>query len=37
MPTANKNYYKILQVDPSAEPEVIKAAYKRLSLKSSSG
>lgn len=33
MPTANKNYYKILQVDPSAEPEVIKAAYKRLSLK----
>lgn len=28
-----KNYYKILQVDPSAEPEVITAAYKRLSLK----
>ena len=28
-----KNYYKILQVDPSAEPEVISAAYKRLSIK----
>jgi curved DNA-binding protein CbpA len=28
-----KNYYKILQIDPSAEPEVISAAYKRLSLK----
>jgi curved DNA-binding protein CbpA len=28
-----KNYYKILQVDPSAEPEVIVAAYKRLALK----
>lgn len=32
MPT-QKNYYKILQVDPSAESEVIIAAYKRLSLK----
>jgi len=28
-----KNYYRILQVDPSAEPEVIVAAYKRLALK----
>lgn len=28
-----KDYYKILQVDPSAEPEVIQAAYKRLALK----
>jgi DnaJ-domain-containing protein 1 len=28
-----KNYYKVLQVDPSAEPEVIIAAYKRLALK----
>lgn len=27
------NYYKILQVDPSAEQEVIEAAYKRLALK----
>ena len=29
----DKDYYKILQVDPSAEPEVIDAAYKRLALK----
>src|SRR6266516_3306513 len=28
-----KDYYKILQLDPSAEPEVIVAAYKRLALK----
>lgn len=28
-----KDYYKILQVDPTAEPEVIDAAYKRLALK----
>ena len=28
-----KNYYQILQVDPAAEPEVITAAYKRLSIK----
>lgn len=27
------NYYKILQVDSEAEPEVIAAAYKRLALK----
>ena len=30
---ATKDYYKILQVDPSAEPEIIAAAYKRLALK----
>ena len=28
-----KNYYKILQIDPSAEFEVVDAAYKRLALK----
>lgn len=28
-----KNYYQTLQVDPAAEPEVITAAYKRLSIK----
>lgn len=28
-----KDYYVILQVDPRAEPEVIEAAYRRLSLK----
>ncbi|BCX02743.1 MAG: hypothetical protein KatS3mg053_0681 [Candidatus Roseilinea sp.] len=28
-----KNYYKLLQVDPSAEPEVITAAYRRLAMK----
>lgn len=27
------NYYKLLQVDPSADPEVISAAYKRLAVK----
>ncbi|MFU8771626.1 MAG: J domain-containing protein [Anaerolineales bacterium] len=30
---AEKNYYRILQIDPSADPEVIAAAYKRLSMK----
>lgn len=29
----NKDYYAILQVDPRAEPEVIEAAYRRLSRK----
>lgn len=29
----SKDYYRILQVDPSAEPEVIKAAYRRLADK----
>ena len=28
-----KDYYAILQVDPLAEPEVIEAAYRRLSRK----
>ena len=28
-----KNYYKILQIDPSAEPEVMQAAYRRLAQK----
>lgn len=28
-----KNYYQILQVDPSAEQEVIEAAFKRLASK----
>jgi curved DNA-binding protein CbpA len=28
-----KNYYQVLQVDPGAEPDVISAAYKRLSVK----
>lgn len=28
-----KNYYKILQIDPLAEPEVVKAAYDKLALK----
>jgi curved DNA-binding protein CbpA len=29
----DKNYYQVLQVDQSAEPDVISAAYKRLSIK----
>jgi len=29
----DKDYYAILQVDPKAEPEVIEAAYLRLSRK----
>ncbi len=28
-----KNYYKILQIDPAAEPEMVEAAYQRLALK----
>jgi curved DNA-binding protein CbpA len=28
-----ENHYKVLQVDPSAEPEIIAAAYRRLALK----
>jgi len=31
--TGDKDYYAILQVDPRAEPEVIEAAYRRLSRK----
>ncbi len=33
MQTSIDNFYKILQVDPSAEPEVITAAYHRLARK----
>lgn len=33
MPLGNKDYYKILQVDPSADLEVVEAAYKRLARK----
>ena len=33
MPSGNKDYYKILQVDPSADPEVLEVAYKRLARK----
>lgn len=29
---ATKDYYKLLQIDPSAEPEVIDAAYMHLML-----
>jgi curved DNA-binding protein CbpA len=32
LPT-DSNLYRVLQVDPSAEPEVIEAAYRRLALK----
>ncbi len=31
--TQKPNYYQILQVDSSAEPEVIEGAYKRLAKK----
>lgn len=30
---ADADLYRVLQVDPSADPEVIAAAYKRLALK----
>ncbi len=33
MEKENKNYYRVLQVDASAEPEVIEAAYRRLAKK----
>ncbi len=33
MGTIFKNYYKVLQVDPDAEAEVIEAAYRRLARK----
>jgi len=33
MQTPSENFYKVLQVDPSAEPEVITAAYHRLARK----
>ena len=30
---ADPDYYKILQIDPEAEPEIIEAAYRRLARK----
>ena len=33
MATNFVNYYKVLQVDPEAETEVIEATYRRLALK----
>ena len=30
---ADSDLYRVLQVDPSADPEVIEAAYKRLAFK----
>lgn len=33
MVSKHEDYYKILQVDPAAEPEVIAAAYRRLAIK----
>lgn len=33
MPTFSEDYYRILQVHPDAEPEVIQAAYRRLARK----
>jgi curved DNA-binding protein CbpA len=33
MSKQHEDYYKILQVDPSADPEVITAAYRRLAVK----
>jgi len=31
--TGDADLYRVLQVDPSADPDVIEAAYKRLALK----
>lgn len=33
MSSNTKDYYLVLQVQPNADPEVIKAAYRRLALK----
>jgi len=33
MNTNKKDLYRILQVDPAAEPEIIDVAYKKLALK----
>jgi DnaJ-class molecular chaperone len=33
MTKQHDDYYKILQVDPAADPEVITAAYRRLAVK----
>jgi curved DNA-binding protein CbpA len=33
MKTAQRDYYKVLQVDPEAEPEIIQAAYETLAAR----
>jgi len=33
MKTARRDYYKVLQVDPEAEPEIIDAAYQTLAAR----
>src|SRR2546428_5334122 len=33
MPSSQEDYYKILQVDPAADPDIIAVAYKRLARK----
>ena len=33
MPTPTKDYYRILQIDPSAEQQAIEDAYHQLALK----
>ena len=33
MPLSKEDYYKVLQVDPAADPDIIAVAYKRLALK----
>ena len=37
MSKIHEDYYKILQVDPAADPEVITAAYRRLAVGDPSG
>jgi hypothetical protein len=33
MPSNQEDYYKVLQVDPAADPDIIAVAYKRLARK----
>src|SRR6266852_5743437 len=33
MPSSQEDYYKVLQVDPAADPDIIAVAYKRLARK----
>jgi len=33
MPLSKEDYYKVLQVDPAADPDIIAVAYKRLARK----
>ena len=33
MPSSQEDYYKILQADPAADPDIIAVAYKRLARK----